>query len=173
MNTKIVLGSVLTVFLFAMLPAVQALEYDTARETQERYVEKQMVELQQRLQAMSPEELQAALNGDAPVPTCLLMPLKWLARLLVKGLMMPIKLAMHIFFKLLFMPVKLLSFTFKLLLLPLRIAMGLFIGLPLRLALTPIILFARLISLPFRAMEFFMSLLNPFDCGCSCGWCTG
>jgi len=160
MKTKIVLGSLLTVFLFAMLPAVQALEYDTARETREQYVEEQLA------------KLQAALTGDGELPSCLLMPLKWLVHLLVKGLMMPVKLAMHIFFMLLSVPVKLLSIPFRLLLLPFRIAMGLFVGLPLRLVLTPVVLFARLISLPFRALEFFMMLLNPFDC-CYGGCCPG
>jgi|GEM_PF-2343582 len=172
MKTKIVLGSLLIVFLFAMLPAVHALEYDTARETREQYVEEQLAELREQLQSMSSQELQAALNGDGEAPTCLLLPLKWLAYILVKGLMMPVKLAMHIFFKLLLMPVKLLSIPFRLLLLPFRMAMGLFVGLPLRIALMPVTLFARLISLPFRAMEFFVTLLNPFDCSYS-GCCPG
>lgn len=66
---------------------------------------------------------------------------------------------MHLFFKLLLMPVKLLS-------IPFRMVMGLLVGLPL------VVLIARLISLPFRALDFFLFLPHPFErcrqCGCSC-----
>lgn len=171
MKTKIVLGSLLTVFLFAMLPATQALEYDTARQTQERYVEEQLATLRQRLQSMSSDELQAFLDNNGEAPTCLLLPLKWLAHLLIKGLLMPVKLAAHLFFKILLTPVKLLSITFRLMLLPFRMVMSVLL-LPLRIALTPVVLLVRLLTLPFRVLKFFLNLLNPFDC-CYSGCCLG
>ncbi len=131
MKTKIVLGACFFPVCDASRGAgarmVQALEYDTtARETREQYVEEQLA------------KLQAALTGDGELPSCLLMPLKWLVHLAGQGADDAGEAAVH----------------------------------PVPPGAHPVVLFARLISLPFRALEFFMMLLNPFD-GCYGGCCPG
>lgn len=45
MKTSIVVWSLAVVVLLAMLPTVQAVEYDTARDTQQQYVKEQLAEL--------------------------------------------------------------------------------------------------------------------------------
>jgi len=79
MKAKIVMGSVLAVVLMAVLPAVQAVEYDTARETQQAWAEEQVAsldvrELLARLQSGEKGEDFEQLMAENGLANCILAP---------------------------------------------------------------------------------------------------
>ncbi|HDS58864.1 MAG TPA: hypothetical protein ENN54_01020 [Thermoplasmatales archaeon] len=162
MKAKIVMGSVLAVVLMAVLPAVQAVEYDTARETQQAWAEEQVAsldvrELLARLQSGEKGEDFEQLMAENGLANCILAPLKWLAHILLNVLMIPLKLAIKIMVQLLVIPIKLLSLPFRLMLLPLRLML-----LPLRVAMTPLIVLLKVVTFPFRMLDLMLFLLCPF-----------
>jgi hypothetical protein len=150
MKNNLAIGACLAVFITAMLPLVQAVEYDTAKDTQQAWFERYIAscdieELMARLlaeenNAMFDQEL--AKNG---LVNCILIPLKWLANIFLKVLMLPIKLVINIMFRLLTLPIRLLSATFKLLLLPAKLLL-----LPLKIALIPLKVLVKIITFPFN-----------------------
>ena len=162
MKNNLLLGVFLAVFLIAMLPVVQAVEYDTAKDTQQAWLDEYIAsfdieELLTRIRTgedNAPFDQELAKNGLA---NCILMPLKWLAHILFKVLMLPLKLTINILVKLLVLPIKLLSATLKLLLLPVKLLL-----LPLKISLIPLKVLLKIVTFPFRMIDLMLFLLCPF-----------
>jgi len=162
MKVKIIFGAVLSIFIMAILPSVHAVEYDTAMETQQTWINGQLAELDVKellayLQNDDNSESFEQLLAENGIINCILTPLKWLANILLRVLMLPLKVAVKVIVKLLVLPVKLLSATLKLFLLPVKLLL-----LPLRIVMAPISLLLKIITFPFRMLDLCAFLFCPF-----------
>ena len=133
MRKKMIFVSLLAVFLMMMLPAVPAVEYNTAIEVNEaRLLEEiqnmSIDELKEKILNMNVEdeelkELQKQLNDDTASPQCIRLVLRLIHMLL------------HIFVKILLLPL-------KIMLIPLKIICG-------------------ILSIPFKIIGLFLQIILP------------
>ncbi len=140
MKKKIIFGSLLAVFLMMMLPAVPAVEYNTAIEVNEAYLLEEIQnmsidELKEKILNMNVEdeelkELQKQLNDDTASPQCIRLALRLICMLL------------HIFVKILLLPLKIMVILLKILFLPLKIICG-------------------ILSTPFKIIGLFLHIILP------------
>jgi hypothetical protein len=102
MKMKIIIGCMLAAFLMTMLPSIQAVEYDTAVDTKEEWIEENVASIK-------------GILGDSEAPEGIITTiLMWLVRILL----MPLKLA----FKITMILVKIIcKITWKLVLLPIKL----------------------------------------------------
>jgi hypothetical protein len=145
-----------------VLPSVAAIEYDTALDTQQAWVEEQAASLDinelvaRLLNGENVESIEQEL-AENRLANCILMPLKWLANILLKVLVLPLKLVVKIMVKLLVLPFTFLSATFKLLLLPVKLLL-----LPLKITMISLKIILKIVTLPLKIVNLMMFLLCPF-----------
>jgi len=140
MKKKIIFGSLLAVFLMMMLPAVPAVEYNTAIEVNESRLFEEIQnmnidELKEKILNMNVEdeelkEFQKQLNDDSASPQCIRLALRLICMLL------------HIFVKILLLPLKIMLILLKILFLPLKIICG-------------------ILSIPFKIIGLFLHIILP------------
>jgi hypothetical protein len=162
MKIKLLSSALLTVFLMAMMPSVQAVEFDTATETQKAWIEEQVatLDIEELMKYLLAGEGDASFEQELAkneLANCILMPIKWLANILLKVLMLPVKMVINVMVKLLVLPFKALSVTLKLMLLPIKLLL-----LPLKIALIPLKALFKIITFPFRLINLMAFLLCPF-----------
>jgi hypothetical protein len=165
MKIKILVGTALTIFLMMMVPAIPAIEYDTATEVEEKIFLEEIQNIDyDELKEMilnadiDYKELQQIFNENGGKPTFILLPLKWLAYILLKVMMLPLELVLKILVKILVLPIKLLLIPLKMILLPFRILLMRFNILFVK----PLVLLIRIFTAPFKLIDLFLFILFPF-----------
>ncbi len=133
MKKKIIFGSLLAVFLMMMLPAVPAVEYNTAIEVNESHLFEEIQsmnidELKEKILNLNVEdeelkEFQKQLNDDTASPQRIRLVLRL------------IRVILHIFVKILLLPL-------KIMLIPLKIICG-------------------ILSIPFKIIGLFLHIILP------------
>ena len=165
MKIKILFGTALAIFLMMMLPSIPAVAYDTAVNAQEKaFLEEIQAIDYNELKEMilnadiDYEALQKIFNENEGKPTFILLPLKWLAYILLKVMMLPLELVIKILVKILVLPIKLLSIPLRIMLLPVRILL-----LPLNLLIIrPMVLLIQIFTIPFKLIDLLLFILFPF-----------
>jgi hypothetical protein len=140
MRKKMIFVSLLAVFLMMMLPAVPAVEYNTAIEVNESRLFEEIQnmnidELKEKILNMNVEdaelkEFQKQLNDDTASPQRIRLVLRL------------IRIILHIFVKILLLPLKIMLIPLKILVLPLKIICG-------------------ILSIPFRIIGRFLHIIIP------------
>jgi len=140
MKKKLIFGSLLAVFLLAMLPSVAAVEFNAAVEANEsrildEFQNMNIDELKEKILKMNVEEeqlkeLQKQLKDDTASPQCMRLALKLMCMLI------------HIFVKILLLPLKIMLIPLKILFMPLKIICG-------------------ILRIPFKIIGLFLHIILP------------